>query len=547
MTTADSTANAHREHTNNRPPMPPRWRTLKRSLLTAGVIIASMILLRLAWGCEANRRLQAKIAEYRAAGYPVLIEDIVEPEVADEENAAEYYKRAHAALVETIDQDVTYIYGDPEQISVGALAMPDYYPNLLTTEADAVRRLLDANAETLRLMREARRCAAANWGIELRSPLILNLPRYSLVAERNLAKLACGAADFHHAYGEDAHAVELLRDALAVGKHLCSPRGLMLPYLVATGTSGLTVTSVERITATLTIGDTGSACAGEAAEPASRNQVMALIAELLNDEPHRLGWQYAILSERVITLDTLQAIRAGECTFLLGNLMPPSAGARWEAPVRWVLEPLFILDAIVLTDHWTALHLAGNAPNWPEALDLAPSPLSLQSQFERRIRCQISCLGNFSDPTDMLQRHYQTIARRRLAATALALRLYELDRGHRPALLAELTPDYIDTVPEDPFMPNGEPLRYAPDRRWPLLYSIGRNGKDDSGYEYTSPEDMRYGWMDLPFYLDGQKPPREERTKDHPANSPQTADYDADVQDDPGDTDEQQPGHDHPG
>jgi hypothetical protein len=42
----------------------------------------------------------------------------------------------------------------------------------------------------------------------------------------------------------------------------------------------------------------------------------------------------------------------------------------------------------------------------------------------------------------------------------LASRAYELDKGHRPANLADLVPDYLKAIPQDPF--TGTTMVYSP-------------------------------------------------------------------------------------
>jgi hypothetical protein len=42
----------------------------------------------------------------------------------------------------------------------------------------------------------------------------------------------------------------------------------------------------------------------------------------------------------------------------------------------------------------------------------------------------------------------------------LATRAYELDKGHRPASLADLVPDYLKAIPQDPV--TGTNMAYTP-------------------------------------------------------------------------------------
>src|SRR5258708_3211423 len=73
---------------------------------------------------------------------------------------------------------------------------------------------------------------------------------------------------------------------------------------------------------------------------------------------------------------------------------------------------------------------------------------------------------------------YRAMADRRLAATALAIRLYALDHdGQLPPTLDALAPQYLPAVPIDPM--SGQSLRYLNEPRNPRIYSVGADGVDD--------------------------------------------------------------------
>jgi hypothetical protein len=71
-------------------------------------------------------------------------------------------------------------------------------------------------------------------------------------------------------------------------------------------------------------------------------------------------------------------------------------------------------------------------------------------------------------------------AARRVVVAALALKRFQLQHGKLPATLDELTPQFLASVPVDPY--DGRPLRYRlnADGTW-LLYSVGEDGVDDGG------------------------------------------------------------------
>ena len=73
-----------------------------------------------------------------------------------------------------------------------------------------------------------------------------------------------------------------------------------------------------------------------------------------------------------------------------------------------------------------------------------------------------------------------SLAQARLGLTALALEQFRATHENKyPSALSALTPDYLATIPADPF--DGQPLRYRIKANGYLLYSIGPDLKDDSG------------------------------------------------------------------
>src|SRR5205807_2515607 len=75
-----------------------------------------------------------------------------------------------------------------------------------------------------------------------------------------------------------------------------------------------------------------------------------------------------------------------------------------------------------------------------------------------------------TDRTEQLGRNLQV---------AFALAIHQRETGGYSRALAELSPKYLDKVPDDLF--TGKPLVYRPEETGFLLYSVGPNGKDDGG------------------------------------------------------------------
>lgn len=68
-------------------------------------------------------------------------------------------------------------------------------------------------------------------------------------------------------------------------------------------------------------------------------------------------------------------------------------------------------------------------------------------------------------------RFFECLARRRLTATAVAIRLYETDHGQLPQTLDELVPQYLPRIPENPLLGDGSPICYDPHPQSPQLYT----------------------------------------------------------------------------
>ena len=82
--------------------------------------------------------------------------------------------------------------------------------------------------------------------------------------------------------------------------------------------------------------------------------------------------------------------------------------------------------------------------------------------------------------------------------TILALRAYQLTHGQLPGDLNALVPEFLEAVPLDDF--DGKPLRYSARKK--IVYSVGKNLKDDGGDDRGSdaPELQRH--LDLAYKFD---------------------------------------------
>jgi len=78
-------------------------------------------------------------------------------------------------------------------------------------------------------------------------------------------------------------------------------------------------------------------------------------------------------------------------------------------------------------------------------------------------------------------RQTRSSAQIRTAQAALAIERFRLATERLPAQLGDLVPQYLSTVPADPF--DGKPLRYHRLEKGYVVYSVGPDGEDNGGRE----------------------------------------------------------------
>lgn len=491
--------------------LPKRFWWLKRILVASGIIVLGVGVLRWRVGVVAEERLGRKIAELRAAGEPLDPEDFNSEPVPDELNAVITLKQAAEAFVNWSGKGVSF-----SDIIRN--------PSLCSSQPDQVYKLIDNNPATLRLLREARLRPGVDWGVRWSSPM-LGVEFPNVMRFMDLARLLCASAIYHDSRGEHGKAMEELRDALSLANRM-GDVGFMLPTLIGLGTSKFVVRTIEQLVPTLLV-DEGNGL-HQSTHPARRPVVEALIRDLLDEE--------ALGSSLIRGCQFWRASLHDSATFYVEGAMYALSKQRSTRPRgvwkfrRLLYEPVAQLDLARVLDHNSAYVRAAYAPSYPQAETLLPEPLSFDSVLEQ----QTYLLGVSlrADGSGALLRARRELSTRRLAATALAIRLFEIDNGRRPADLQELVPRYLPNVPIDPMSASGEDVLYFP-----------TNPDDQLALRHPN---ASLGIIGQVFQLNA----RELVASDEPAGasgrSAQGADQGDDVQNQPRNSETDQPADEHP-
>ncbi len=473
-------------------PIPLRFRWLKRFLVGVAVVLVVLVGLRWWWDVVAHRELQAEIDRIQAAGEPLFPSDFDSPYVPDEQNAALVIEEAVAASTGQ-GADLLDLVHDAER-----------WDNPLKRILNAVqwtknrgdlRKIIRDNRQALALMRKARSLGTADWNVRIRSPAI-QAALWDLPQQRDLAKLASGAAVDAHRRGDDATAVKRIRDVLALAE-LTQQRPELIPHLVAIAEAAMAVDAAEDVAPCLLLAPE-AASTRRTGEPASRPHVRALIRALLDEASMQASLIEAMYCERMLHFDMLHewAGRTVE-----GAAMP-STRQRLET---LVLGPVYKLELARGLRHLSQLAEAVREADWPAVESRLPV-VEAPNEALRRVTKKLSALL-LPELDRAIELHFRLLAVRRMAAIALAIRMYEVDHGDRPENLADLVPAYLPAVPADPFAASGRPIAYRPEADPPVLYSVNRDGVDENGaYGLTSGGYVDYDAADVPFFLDGDRP-----------------------------------------
>jgi len=143
-----------------------------------------------------------------------------------------------------------------------------------------------------------------------------------------------------------------------------------------------------------------------------------------------------------------------------------------------------ISDAAASLRTYASVAEAVQMPDFPSVaarLTFRPLPDSRTSSFLRPFSGRSSWCESDGSTRYLLEEYFLGVAALRMNGLTLAIRLYELDKGTPLDRLDKLVPEYVASLPKDPFDPNGGPIHMG---RWgghELLYSCGDAGRDLGG------------------------------------------------------------------
>jgi hypothetical protein len=297
----------------------------------------------------------------------------------------------------------------------------------------------------------------------------------ALSACRDLARLVAQRAYLRKAAGDLPGALNDALQAVELGQRLEASGGSLLDLLVGIAVEAIGQRAVQRL-----LGPPPEGTSPTVLDPTERWPMARLAPPERQAMAHTIAW----LSSHEHHAEALQRTFSGDFIDDLAVLKNPKAGAALintmdPTPLRHN-PPRFIYDAPRTVALMQQVDLAfvrlATEPRWERDFTTVPGlrePSRWLPRYNHRGKLVVSLSGGLGRPAfDFADR---MVAWNRSTCILLALRLYVDQHGRLPKALNEL-----DLPPEllvDPF--DCHTLRYRP--REALVYSVGRNGRDDGG------------------------------------------------------------------
>lgn len=427
--------------------IPPRFRWLRRLVVTFGALVFCVALMRVGWGWYAQWQFDRYVAELRARGEPALPEDFATMAMPpEEENAYVLLERAMAARPELGSGELRLwcIASDPALIE----EYPDYVRGLVQRYQPVVELVLQAA--------NAKQCVPPG---DLNSSLVAM--RTNAQELQNLGDEMFAAALIALHDGDSSHGLRLQRAALRIGEAnvFWGDEDAEREWKL-----GLHREEYRRFcwsVASVTVAPSDIA---QAHGDVSRREVVTFVRRLLDDSDFVDSRRHSDYVHRGRLLARISSLSIGEETLL-------------QASTRALFAPNWLLRAVRRCRQFDSERKA-----LPEhAAAIVKAVYNRVSEVDEP---EVSASDVVDGPDrDALQRQVvlrlRLVASRRMAAIALAIRMFEADEGRLPDTLDELVPAQLPSVPVDPFRSDGGPIGYFPNEAPPRLYSVGLDQEDD--------------------------------------------------------------------
>ncbi len=408
------------------------------------LLFLSALSLHLITVLAADLGVRSKISSLQTRGCS-MIPTLLPPRVPDSRNAYYVYEAATDC----------FIYSKPEDNSWGDWAYdvekPDFDP-----AAAGADKIIEQNTSALKLLHKAADMERCYFETDYFNPSY-DIP--SLLDARNAANLIALSARCHAANKNPDAAMADISAIRALAKHIGTTPNL-ISAMISLSISGIGDQTFENILGSM--------------HPNYDKMTIDSYPHII--DVNSVLWR-AFKMEEAIALNLMSACFNEEN---FSNVFFDTTGLTFfdlfSVYIRIFMVPPDI-DYYCSTIH--ELQQTARKPYYKtRSIIAAMNPNKYHGLFSG---IMMPSLKNCKDASD------RTLVLQQISCTALGAVHYYKENRQFPKTLNELVPEYISSVPQDPF--NGKPIKLKSVNDGLVLYSVGSNGKDDGGIENETDKD----------------------------------------------------------
>lgn len=418
--------------------------------LTVYLFVPALVALSvLTWFLYQGMVIRNELTRIRAEGFPVTLDELnAFYKTPKGPNAADVYQRAFSLF---------HIEPNIELPVVGRAELPPRGEPLPKEMKAMIGKYVEENAAAIKAMLDAANIKECRYPVDLTVGLRMRLPHCGKL--RDLSRLLRLAATYDADSGRHAESADKIVAGIAAARSL-QREPILISSLVTIAVYAITLNGLS-YSMSLTQYDDADL----------RKLYDAIEGESPHDNVIRMLCGERCLFHDLI-IDISKKKDAPEALYEL-------TGARHR-------DELFHLN---MMRGWIEI---AKLP-FPEQLGAAKS---YEAKINEALKTQslidlgwdsaypICSLGS-SQLDRFLVEDATLVARIRCAQTAIAVERFRLKNNALPAGLEGLVPDYLSSVPVDPF--NGKPLIYKKLSKGYVVYSVGANMIDDGGTDKIDP------------------------------------------------------------
>jgi hypothetical protein len=427
--------------------------------LMALTLLAVFILFRI----TAHRALNQRIQAVRDAGYPISPDEFNDwYKTPEGKNAADIYLRAFAAFpIDTDTKGVPIVSTLRKKYTLGQPLDPDMKKR--------IEDYLALHTKTIALIEQAAQIKETRFPLDMSEGYMLLLPHLGQL--RRSARILQLQSILDADRGDYDLAAQRCITILAIA-HSMENEPIHISSLVSNAILALAYNQIEMLVNTGQLSD----------------DTLQQLAHAIEPIDYDAMFLRAMVGERCFNHLAFNDSKT------LASVFPFGGTANRLSLAVWRTAGLLDIDHSTSLDIMTSYVDFAENPSWP----IPPSLTDIDDRVP-----QICFVTRYMIPaiSSAYQAFIRGEARRQTVLVGIAAERYRQQHNQFPTQLTDLVPDFLNTVPLDPF--DNQPLRYRTEPTGAIIYSIGVDGNDDDGRALDDEGILYQVGTDIPFTFGG--------------------------------------------